>query len=67
MSPKTTQADVISVDELTHKLIADAKALGIKLEEIDEEVDASTAPSSRPSFESGTPERLAKGANRSAN
>ena len=31
---------VISVDELTHKLIADAKALGIKRGEIDEEVDS---------------------------
>lgn len=28
--PKSTKADVISVDELTHKLVADAKALGIK-------------------------------------
>ena len=37
---ETTKADVISVDELTHKLIADAKALGIKGEEIDEEVDS---------------------------
>ncbi|MEI9410278.1 hypothetical protein [Mesorhizobium salmacidum] len=37
--PKTTKADVISVDELTHKLIADAKAVGIKRVEIDEEVD----------------------------
>lgn len=38
--PETTKADVISIDELTHKLIADAKALGIKREEIDEEVDS---------------------------
>ena len=38
--PETTKADVISVDELTHKLIADAKALGIKRLEIDEEVDS---------------------------
>ena len=37
--PETTKADVISVDELTHKLIADAKSLGIKRVEIDEEVD----------------------------
>ncbi|WP_322414352.1 DUF768 domain-containing protein [Mesorhizobium huakuii] len=36
--PETTKADVTSVDELTHKLIADAKALGIKRPEIDEEV-----------------------------
>ncbi|UCI22973.1 DUF768 domain-containing protein (plasmid) [Mesorhizobium sp. B2-1-8] len=38
--PETTHADVISVDELTHKLIAGAKALGIKRSEIDEEVDS---------------------------
>ncbi|WP_256750531.1 hypothetical protein [Mesorhizobium sp. Mes31] len=38
--PETTNADVISVEELTHKLIADAKALGIRREEIDEEVDS---------------------------
>ncbi|WP_421912712.1 hypothetical protein [Mesorhizobium sp.] len=36
--PETAKADVISVDELTHKLFADAKAIGIKREEIDEEV-----------------------------
>ena len=38
--PETTKADVISFDELTNKLIADAKALGIKRAEIDEEVDS---------------------------
>ena len=38
--PETAKADVISVDELTHKLIADAKSLGIKRVEIDEEVDS---------------------------
>jgi len=38
--PETTKADVISVDELTNKLIADAKALGIKRAEIDEEIDS---------------------------
>lgn len=38
--PETTTADVVSVDELTHKLIADAKALEIKRGEIDEEVDS---------------------------
>ncbi|MCF6121617.1 DUF768 domain-containing protein [Mesorhizobium sp. M7A.F.Ca.CA.001.07.2.1] len=38
--PETTKADVIAVDELTHKLIADARSLGIKREEIDEEVDS---------------------------
>ncbi|QND60623.1 DUF768 domain-containing protein [Mesorhizobium huakuii] len=37
---ETTKADVISVDELTHKLIADAKSVGIKRDEIDEEVDS---------------------------
>ena len=36
--PAATNADVISVDELTNKLFADAKSLGIKREEIDEEV-----------------------------
>ncbi|MBN9222780.1 MAG: DUF768 domain-containing protein [Mesorhizobium sp.] len=36
--PQTAKADVVSVDELTHKLFADAKALGIKRGEIDEEV-----------------------------
>ncbi|PZV36907.1 DUF768 domain-containing protein [Mesorhizobium kowhaii] len=38
--PETTKADVISVDELTHKLFADAKSIGIRREEIDEEVDS---------------------------
>lgn len=38
--PETAKADVVSVDELTHKLVADAKALGIKRAEIDEEVDS---------------------------
>ncbi|TPN38002.1 DUF768 domain-containing protein [Mesorhizobium sp. B2-3-3] len=38
--PETANTDVISVDELTHKLVADAKALGIKRAEIDEEVDS---------------------------
>lgn len=28
--PEKTQTDVISVDELTHKLIADARFLGIR-------------------------------------
>jgi len=36
--PETAKADVISVDNLTHRLIADAKAVGIKRGEIDEEV-----------------------------
>ncbi len=39
-SQVTTKSDVISVDELTHKLIADAKALGIRRSEIDEDVDS---------------------------
>jgi hypothetical protein len=34
------KADVISIDELTHKLFADAQAIGIKRSEIDEEVDS---------------------------
>ncbi|TPK00959.1 DUF768 domain-containing protein [Mesorhizobium sp. B2-5-9] len=38
--PETINADGISVDELTHKLTADAKAIGIKRVEIDEEVDS---------------------------
>ena len=38
--PATAEADVISVDELTHKLLADAKALGIKRIEIDEDVES---------------------------
>ena len=37
---ETATGDVVSIDELTHKLIADAKALGIKRPEIDEEVDS---------------------------
>ena len=38
--PETTKADVISVDELTLKLFADAKFMGIRRDEIDEEVDS---------------------------
>lgn len=38
--PETTKADVISVDDLTNKLVADAKARGIMRQEIDEEVDS---------------------------
>ncbi|TPM94917.1 DUF768 domain-containing protein [Mesorhizobium sp. B2-1-3A] len=38
--PETARADVVSIDELTHKLFADAKAIGIKRAEIDEEVDS---------------------------
>ena len=36
--PETADADAVSLSELTNKLFADAKALGIKREEIDEEV-----------------------------
>jgi hypothetical protein len=38
--PETAAADVVSVDNLTNRLIADAKAAGIKRGEIDEEVDS---------------------------
>ncbi len=38
--PETAKADVVSIGELTHKLFSDAKAIGIKREEIDEEVDS---------------------------
>ena len=38
--PETARADVISVDELTHKLIADAAVVGIRGIEIGEEVDS---------------------------
>ena len=38
--PATAKADAVSISELTHKLYADAKALGIKRDEIDEEVDS---------------------------
>ncbi|MER9464196.1 hypothetical protein NKI80_30610 [Mesorhizobium sp. M0387] len=38
--PETAHADAVSISELTHKMYADAKALGIKREEIDEEVDS---------------------------
>lgn len=38
--PETAKADAVSIDELTHKLFLDAKAIGIKREEIDEEVDS---------------------------
>ena len=35
--PKTVGANIISVSELTHKLFADAKALGIRSTEIEED------------------------------
>ncbi|MER8912991.1 hypothetical protein NKI32_04040 [Mesorhizobium sp. M0761] len=38
--PETAKADTVSISEYTHKLYADAKALGIRREEIDEEVDS---------------------------
>ena len=37
---ETTKADFISVDELTHKLIADAAVVGIRGIEIGEKVDS---------------------------
>ena len=56
--PETTKADVISVDEFTHKLIADAKSIGIKRDEIDEEVDSlyRTILDAIVHYESGLPE-----------
>jgi hypothetical protein len=39
--PETAGADVISVAELTQKLIADAKAVGISSPEIEEDVGGS--------------------------
>lgn len=38
--PETAKSDAVSISEITHKLFADAKALGIKREEIDDEVDS---------------------------
>lgn len=38
--PETATVDAVAVSELTHKLFADAKALGIKRDEIDEEVSS---------------------------
>ncbi|MGY2993675.1 hypothetical protein ACVWWD_002482 [Mesorhizobium sp. URHB0026] len=46
--PETAPADVISVDELTHKLIADAKAVGIKRGRSTTKSTASIAPSLMP-------------------
>ncbi|WP_027062648.1 DUF768 domain-containing protein [Mesorhizobium loti] len=43
--PETTKAD--GVDELTHKLFADAKALGIKCIEINEETPLDDPPPDR--------------------
>ncbi|ESW80369.1 hypothetical protein X769_20900 [Mesorhizobium sp. LSJC268A00] len=37
--PETAKTDAVSVSEYIHKLYADAKALTIEREEIDEEVD----------------------------
>ncbi|WP_407067869.1 hypothetical protein [Mesorhizobium sp. M8A.F.Ca.ET.213.01.1.1] len=39
-APKTAKPSVIAVDELTDQRIADAKAIGIKRVELDEEVDS---------------------------
>lgn len=38
--PETAKSDAVSISEITHKVFSDAKALGIKREEIDEEVDS---------------------------
>ncbi|MER9163607.1 hypothetical protein [Mesorhizobium sp. M0715] len=38
--PETAPPDVVSIGELTHKLLADAKAVGIKRIELDEDVDS---------------------------
>lgn len=38
--PEKANSDVVTVSELTHKLFADAKAIGIKRGEIDEEVES---------------------------
>ena len=56
--PATTHADAVSVSELTHKLFADAKALGIKREEIEEEVSSlyRTLVDAIVHFDSGLPE-----------
>ena len=37
---ETAKADAVSISEFTHKLYADARAIGIKREEIDEEGDS---------------------------
>jgi len=37
---ETASADIVSIHEMTHKAFADAKAIGIKREEIDEEVES---------------------------
>ncbi|TRC98334.1 DUF768 domain-containing protein [Mesorhizobium sp. WSM4303] len=38
--PEKAKSDAVTVSEFTHKLFADAKAIGIKRGEIDEEVDS---------------------------
>lgn len=38
--PETAPPDAVSIGELTHKLLADAKAVGIKRIELDEDVDS---------------------------
>ena len=38
--PETARSDMISINELTHNLFADAKSVGIRREEIDEDVDS---------------------------
>ncbi|RWE44525.1 MAG: DUF768 domain-containing protein [Mesorhizobium sp.] len=38
--PETARADAVSIHDLTHKLFADAKAVGIRRDEIDDEVES---------------------------
>jgi len=38
--PETAKADVVSINDLTNQLFADAEVIGIKRAEIDEEVDS---------------------------
>ncbi|MBB6407657.1 DUF768 domain-containing protein [Mesorhizobium sangaii] len=38
--PETTKGEVISVDELTNRLLNDAASVGIRRIEIDEDVDS---------------------------
>ncbi|GLQ76901.1 hypothetical protein GCM10007881_04170 [Mesorhizobium huakuii] len=38
--PETAKPDAVSISEITHMLFSDAKTVGIKREEIDEEVES---------------------------
>ncbi|AZO54882.1 DUF768 domain-containing protein [Mesorhizobium sp. M8A.F.Ca.ET.057.01.1.1] len=38
--PENAKADAVSIHDLTHKLFSDAKAVGIRRDEIDDEVDS---------------------------